>query len=71
MAGRVKARKVPVGKPAYKDAQRGSCREWTEITLDPGELMTLLDMPKDTRLISIGSSAMTGVKITVEEPMEA
>lgn len=67
----MKSRKVPVGQPAYAGTGRGPCREWTEITMDPGELMTLLDMPEGTRLISIGSSAMTGVKITVEEPMEA
>lgn len=52
--------------PAFKDV----CREWTEITVHADELMKLLGMPEGTRLISIGLSVMTGVTITVEEPME-
>ena len=64
----MKIRRYPVRKPAHDGAPyAGPCREWTEITYDPDELMLLLGMPEGTRLISIGSNAMTGVKITIEE----
>lgn len=68
----MRTRRYPVAQsvadcPAFRDV----CREWTEITMDAAELMVLLGMPKGTRLVSIGSNAMTGVTITVEEqPLE-
>lgn len=65
----MRTRRYPVRHPvADCPAFRDVCREWTEITLDASELMVLLGMPKGTRLVSIGLSAMTGVTITVEEP---
>ena len=69
----MRTRRYPVGHPKHDGAlYAGRCREWTEIILDADELMFLLGMPEGTRLISIGSSAMTGVTITVEEdPLEA
>jgi hypothetical protein len=67
----VRKRRYPVGKPKYDGPYDGQHRTWTELSLDPDELMLLLGMPKGARLISIGSNAMTGVTITVEEePLE-
>lgn len=67
----MQTRKLPICHPVVESTWCGKARTWTEITCDPDELMSLLGMPVGTKLISIGSNAMTGVKITVEEPLEA
>jgi hypothetical protein len=67
----MRQRLIPVRHPVHDHTGiTGQERIWTELTLDAPELMLLLGMPEGTRLISIGSNAMTGVKITVEEPLE-
>lgn len=67
----MESRTIAVCRPVADVPWLPDPREWTEITLEPDELMMLLGMPPGTRLISIGSCAMTGVRITVEEPLEA